>query len=374
MSLCHYNVRPPTMSTLKNLSSLRKKIARRIRQALSELQENLGKGQLVPAPIPIPMRSRRLFRTCPGHILFNNGFCTAKRFYASYLRFCTANRFVGSKGPHAVLRNKFSAPNHFRLKLFAAFYARPSVTELLKMNVVRDHESKPRSPQPRALATVPAALRLNVLLSKQFHNIVMDLAHLASGATVQGCYVEFHIQPRISIPQDTFMSADVLLELLVNLQHFEKHIRDLQRDLARLAELGELPVQVLGPHNTIRVYFPNCDRERLEILLREKNIVLGIVYEDSHGEGAALDDASVSLLLDLDLLSNYSLLSLVSSDDYDEVLSSDSDARPVDWLMMDRPLLGLEFGRFSPMERLGSGPMEFAPRDPVQIVDDYYWA
>lgn len=358
------------MATFKNLASLRRKIARRIRQALTELQENLGKGQLVPAPVPVPMRSRRALRMCPGHALLNNGFCTARRFYASYLRFCSANHLAdAAHAPHAMLRHKFSAPNHFRLKLFAAFYARPSVAELLKMNVGRDHDdTRPRLPPLRVHRAVPAALRLNMLLSKQFHHMVMDLAHLASGAGVHGCYVEFRIQPRITIPDDTLMSAEVLSELLVNLKHFEKHIRDLQRDLARLAELGELPVQVLGPHNTIRVYFPNCDRERLEALLCEKNVVLGIVYEDARGEGAALvDDGDVSSLSDLDLLSNYSLLSLVSSDDYDcdEVLSSDSNERP---FVMNRPV-DLP-GRA--MERV---PVDFGAPPEVQIVDDgYYWA
>lgn len=363
MSVCHYHAHSPVMTSFKNLASLKRKIARRIRQALSELQENLGRRQLVPAPVPVPMRSRRTFRTCPGQALFNSTFCTARRFYASYLRFCTANNFVESSARlHALLRNKFSAPNHFRLKLFAAFYGRPSVSELLKMNVCHDqNDSRPRTLPQRVQRTVPAALRLNLLLSKQFHRMVIDLAQLASGAgVVQGSYVEFRLQPRLSVPGDTLMSAEVVSELLVNLKHFEKHICQLQRDLAQLAELGELPVQVLAATNTIRVYFPNCDRERLEALLCEKNVVLGIVYEDSYGEGEALvEDGSVSSLSDLDLLSSYSLLSLVSSEDYDDVLSG-SDVR----------LFAVE----RPVERPAERPIAFAPSADVQIVDDYMWA
>ncbi|EEQ36081.1 putative stationary phase protein [Clavispora lusitaniae] len=324
------------MSTLKNLSALRKKIAKRIREALSELHENLGRGQsAVPVPVPVPMRSPRGFRMCPLSCYSNASF-GARRFYCTY-----SNRFSGfanlrwAKITDSVLFQNFSSRTHFRSRSFANFYKTPTVMQLLKLKPsVEDANgmrAKHRIPTRSATAMeqVPSGLRLNVSLSKRFHDMVMDLAKPVSNVA-EGCYVDFQIQPRILIPQNTMMSPEVLSELLVNLKHFEKHIRDLQSDLARLGELGELPVQFLGAQNTIRVYFPNCDRERLETLLREKNVVNGVVYEDYSNECVELESSSsVSSLSDFDILSSFNLSSSASSDSdaYDDVLSSSEGSR-----------------------------------------------
>lgn len=266
-----------------------------------------------------------------------NSACNSSRFYTTY-----SSRFTGftnmrwSRINSSIIFNNFSSRGQFRLKLFTTFYRAPTLTELLKKKNKfsdKDEMSGGLSARPLAYAAstamemVPLALRLNILLTQKFHHMVMDLARSDSELS-QGCFVDFKVEPKILIPQNTIMNGEVLTELLANLKRFERHILDLQRDLARLSELGELPLRYLASSNTIRVYFPNCDRAKLESLLLEKNVMSGIIYEDFRNESEAYSD-EISSVTDFDILSScmLSLNGSSSESSYDDVLSSSCESR-----------------------------------------------
>ncbi|SGZ49206.1 CIC11C00000004211 [Sungouiella intermedia] len=348
------------MSPLKNLSSLKRSIARRIRQALEEIQENLANRQRAPVPVavPVPMRGRGGYRLPISNTVFAGGvgagarssafggafrgFSTlhgayrGTRYYSTYTsRFSGFSNMRWSRINTSIIFHNFSSRGQFRLKLFTSFYKAPTLTELLKKKFQVHDESNPwNSARPMAYAAstameqVPLALRLNVLLTQKFHDMVMDLARSDSEVS-QGCFVDFKVEPKLLIPQTSMMSGELLAELLDNLKRFERHIMDLQKDLARLSELGELPLRFLASSNTIRVYFPNCDREKLEALLLEKNVMSGIVHEDIRDECKDFSD-EVSSVSEFDILSSCNMLTLSGSgseSSYDDVLSSSCESQ-----------------------------------------------
>lgn len=230
----------------------------------------------------------------------------------------------------SIMFQNFSSRGQFRLRLFTSFYKAPTLTELLKRKFSVNEDRKPAWNVQRlsayaartAMEQVPLSLRLNILLTQKFHDMVMNLASPVLEAA-EGCFVDFKIEPKILIPLATMMSAEVLAELLANLKRFEKHIIELQRDLARLSELGELPLRFLAGNNVIRVYFPNCDRAKLEALLLEKNVLSGIVHEDLRNECESVSSDELSSVSEFDILSSCNMLSLSGSEScYYDVLSS----------------------------------------------------
>lgn len=349
------------MTVLKDLVNLRKHIAGRLRQALEELQENLalGKRQRIPIPVSVPA-PRAGYRSGYSRMAAARqprwGFHST-RFYSSYCRSNFGNMRWNNINGSMMFQN-FSSRSQFRSKLFANFYKGPTLLQLLKQkDLAWEREKLSRTRLPRndvvaavAMSIVPLALRLNLLLTLRFHDVVMGLARSASTSTSEGCYVDFKLSPCMAIPSATIMSAEVLAELLVSLKLYEKQIVALQRDLTRLSELGELPVRMVD--GAIRVYFPNCDREKVEALLVEKNVSGGMIFEDVLAECSLLDSDDMSTVSDFDVLSSCGLLSLVSSasDDVDDDVLSSLESGPVVHL---EPVLTL---------------------DRVNIVDEYYWA
>lgn len=100
---------------------------------------------------------------------------------------------------------------------------------------------------------------------------------------IHGCYVDFPIGADLSIPSMTFLTEEILSEINANLTYITRRINELKQDFKNLSELGELPIKYIAQENVLRVYFPNCDYDKLEVLLREKNIVGGIIYENKKG-------------------------------------------------------------------------------------------
>lgn len=376
------------MSALKNLTSLKRNITRRIREALNELQENLGNlGHLerspVPVRIPVPVRGpapfrgrnpRNFFHT-PGlfqdSVLFafrgyglgSHGFqYQSSRFFSTYNRYGGFNSWRWARINQSVIFQNFSSKSQFRLKTFHRFYRTPTLTQMLKKKVNGYDENLPYTSAATTIMAVPKrkhipmSLRLNLLLTQKFHDVVLELAKPPSPQPLStGCYIDFKLEPKILIPSATVMSADVLGELLANLKRFERHVAGLQQDLARLSELGELPLKFVADENTIRIFFPNCDRNQLECLLVEKNVVGGVIHEDVANQCEQIqNDELVTSISDFDVLSSCNSMSLglsESNEDFDDVLSlSDSSA--------EDKIVHLE-----PVNFLGH----------VEIADEYYW-
>lgn len=158
------------------------------------------------------------------------------------------------------------------------------------------HPSK--TPRRKSSRSIRSDIRLNQSLSphytaktlgigesamsdEQSDNVTLDLTDQQS--IINGCYVDFPLGGDLSIPSMTFLTDEILGEINANLTYITRRINELKQDFMNLGELGELPIKYLAHENVLRVYFPNCDREMVEVLLREKNVVGGTIHENVKG-------------------------------------------------------------------------------------------
>lgn len=375
-------------------------ISKRIRQALRELVETLNNGHCFPVParVPVPVRSprktllpphmppRRFFSMMtqrPVSILVpqtRHQLRTYSSYYSNFnnyraTRFFRFNNLKLFKfAPNNVLFNNFSTQyqSHFRYKLFQSVNWKPSFTSLF--NNRGKASMAPRSILLRARLVLPSAsqnapttrIRLNISLSPRFHDQVMllaqfspmepeeELGHVAPQPAA-GCYVDFTVAPKILIPSATIFNADILNELMSNLETFQKQLADLQADLVKLNELGELPLKFMQLKSVIRVYFPNCDYQKLQSLLVEKDIRNGTIHEDQNSEYLESQGSTASLS-DFDLLSSVDMsesVSLVNETVDDEILSS--SLSDVEIKRLDDELQPINMG------------------SPIEINDELYW-
>lgn len=280
--------------------------------------------------------------------LHSSGLRTTHVFGRSYSTYSKIRSQYWTWRPSQISQS-FSHRSQFRMKLCSSFNKTPTLTELLKKKVGTHEDAFARAPRQAPVSTAirdstPSCIWLNALLTQKFHDTVMLLAR---SEPTMGSYVDFALEPKVCIPSATILHADVLQQILANLQQFEQHVAHLQKDLVRLSELGELPLKHLATEKVIRVYFPNTDRQQLERLLMEKNISGGVVYEDTTGQCHNVhSDESISCISDFDLLSSCGSQSTDSgsgaSSDYDQVLSLDSELMmPDDHIVHVEPILTL---------------------------------
>lgn len=386
LALLLFRGRNVTQRIKKALDELAREISRELRR---KQHQKFGNRNPVPVPVAVPVRNRswtlchefrRHFSTCPynfngrAHIRpFKFRFLNIHlKFFKNYQTkpFRQINRWGG-------FRDHFTH-NHLQNQLRARFLNQQPARNLgmgvrllyeLREDGCKqpDDHTKPFHPtkvivrnasraavDPRMAKIVPSLIRLNLSLSPQHHETALRLATESKDETYvsQGCYVDFPINAHLTIPSATFLTDEVLLEVMENLQNFERQLAELKLDLTRLFDLGELPIKYLVNKNVIRVHFPNCDRLQLESLLRDKNIQGGIIYEDSSLRYAVDDSPTVT---DSDILSTFgsSSMSLASSDVFSEEL-----AEPLSFENVVRP---------SAMET-GQGV-----RISDNESDEYYW-
>lgn len=305
------------------------------------------------------------------------------RFYSTYSNFSGGrfNHWSWAKINNSMMFKQFSSRTQFTLQKFLTYYRLPTLTQILKKrsrnaygeweprvriwNICRELTKNAQMAGALAKTTTSTALRLDALLTQGFHDMVRVLANEAS-TVAEGCYVDFKLQPLVFIPEKTMMTPAVLAELLNNLRQFERHLAQLQRDLSLLSDLGELPLRFVANEGVIRVYFPNCDRERLQILLREKNICSGVIYEDFAQEAHELDRFSnVSTVSENDILSSYysSLVESSSQSGDSDVLSFETSSSAFE---KNSPgnMLPVHLENLEPNQ---GGPIVFAE-------DSYCWA
>ncbi|KAK2825706.1 hypothetical protein FQN49_007446 [Arthroderma sp. PD_2] len=114
-----------------------------------------------------------------------------------------------------------------------------------------------------------------------------------------GSYVDFKVSPTItalgcfkSMQKDSSASADEqatlnsagLLDLLSgDFARVLKELAAVLNDLKKLATLGDLPIS-LQDQSTIRVRFPGCDAETVELLCIEAGVQRGVVGQDADFE------------------------------------------------------------------------------------------
>lgn len=264
---------------------------------------------------------------------------TSTRFYHGFQRHHAGGGWRWARLDRLVMFQNFLAKSQFRLRQFHAFFRGPTLTELLRLHAHSEREAA-RAPRctPLLLA-VKTPLRLHQLLTLAFYDMVIRLARPVQS----GCYVEFRMEPPMAIPEATMLSPEVLAELLADLRRYERHLVAMQQDLARLSELGELPLKYVRAEGVIRVYFPNCDRERLQTLLMEKQVSGGVI-RDAAVPADALPLASLNVSSDV-LSSTSGLYS--SSLEYLatalDILSSDLGLDAEMDLMHVEPVTGLSY-------------------------------
>ncbi|KAH7085857.1 hypothetical protein BKA63DRAFT_28131 [Paraphoma chrysanthemicola] len=108
-----------------------------------------------------------------------------------------------------------------------------------------------------------------------------------------GSYITFNINPTVtaltplkavqgfssfSQEKDSLSNEGLLDVLSVDFSRAVKELAAVLKDLQRLSELGDLPITY--QHSTLKVYFPGCDAESVEILCNDLGVSRGVVHQD----------------------------------------------------------------------------------------------
>lgn len=338
-----------------NLISIRtKEISKRIQKALNEISENLqreyqhaqhqrqqgGSRQRQPAYAPVPARNGktnnpfvRQFSTSARTYSYNANWSRANpsSWFQKYNLFLRKVSKFGSRSKilttlnHGFLYHNFSQTyqNPFRLKIYQRNLKQ---TYRLLFNNLRERYQVYNKGNTSNEGQILQKLRLNLSLTSKNHQLVTNLAKTDSSASRQekiesnvhftSCFIAFPLNFSLNIPNETILSEEVVDEMLYNVKCFEAKLQNFKQDLHNLFELGELPMKYID--NLVRVYFPNCDKEKLERLCQEKGISGGIIVEEE-GDVPVVEARVESEPVDLFSSSN-SYASTYSSD----ILSSNS--------------------------------------------------
>ncbi|CAK9440950.1 uncharacterized protein LODBEIA_P48190 [Lodderomyces beijingensis] len=92
-------------------------------------------------------------------------------------------------------------------------------------------------------------------------------------------HLDFPVNFSIGVHNKTYLTGDVLDDIFFSIAAFQNKLNEVKSNLKKVFELGELPIQYLAEAKVLRVYFPNCDKERLENLCREKEVTAGVIVE-----------------------------------------------------------------------------------------------
>ncbi|EMG49426.1 hypothetical protein SBY92_002299 [Candida maltosa Xu316] len=347
---------------LRNLISLRtRNFSQRLQRALQELAENLQREvQPAPVPVPVPVRNRnnpigrRNYSTFygsnyhPNWSFKNNSTWSKYNIFQKFYNTSGHSKILKSINRNGYLFHNFSQAyqNPFRTRLYqynVKFTYRTLFNNLReKFQVFNQYNQEP------LINKFNPTIKLNLSLTPAHHQLTLKLARTDSSATTQeklqcnqvhvGCYIDFPINFNLNIPQETILSEEVLDEMLFNIKVFERKLEILKKDLASLFDLGELPIKYITGKNVLRIHFPNCDRQKLESLCREKGITGGFIFEEeSPVDASSSEPISSSTSYGSDILSSYSdeqSNSTFSSD----VLSEDLDAAVENDLVFIEPV------------------------------------
>ncbi|EGW32696.1 uncharacterized protein SPAPADRAFT_60054 [Spathaspora passalidarum NRRL Y-27907] len=412
-----------------SMQRLTRNISKRIQRVLEEIAERLAHPhQLQPVPIPVrvpvPVRGRprgphgiphRSNFACPG-LQIRRFFCSftggnpnwtyhqmnsnfpgrGKTWFGKYNIFQRFYSFAGKRAvggsrilqslDHSFMFHNFSQAyqSNFRLKLYQQ---NVRLTYRTIFNRLREkYQIYGGLTQANVFAGTNhtfnykqkfnPTIRLNLSLTPQHHKITLQLARSDSSATTQeklecnqlnvGCYIDFPINFNLNIPQETILTEETFEEMMFNIKMFEQKLKDLKKDLTNLFELGELPIKYISDKNVLRIYFPNCDREKLENLCKEKNVTGGIIFEEdceNYPEPAMMMAPSSSGSVgESDILSCYygTNESESSCESQSDLFSTSEEFHPLSEDDIVRP----EFA-------MGTMPINMDPV--ISDCDEYYW-
>lgn len=374
---------------MKNLISIRaRNITNKLKKLLEELSENIennlngngnnGGGERIPIPIRVPVNSRnnlinnknqRRYYSTNFNFNFNRGFnlnCNTfkgRNFKSCKFNFINSTRNYSSSylyqkyqlnwfkfyqtNKNSIIFNNFSTKyqSWYRFKLHN-FYKYPSLISILKNNNNGLHlqeQNNKRLNQPLLKKNNiendndNINIRTNISLSSKFNNFLINLSNNNPQLNElnnlhefpKSCYLDFSININLLIPSSTILNKDILNEILINISNFEKKINQIKIDINKLSDLGELPIIYKSNDNLIRVVFKNCDVNKLNNLLIEKNITSGVIVEDEEYQPGSINENDIfyNNINELDILSNLnSSNSLSSFNEHDENLLSSSNS------------------------------------------------
>ncbi|ODV66067.1 hypothetical protein HYPBUDRAFT_149844 [Hyphopichia burtonii NRRL Y-1933] len=409
-------------SQLRNLVSLRaRNISKRIKQALEELSEHIENNLAnhpskspVPVPVRVPVPSRRFnknnfgahgcrskrflhllssvldhFTKIPKQKFINVGSSLQKRSYSNYSNILSSKykigwfKFINQTSKNTLIYKNFQSS--YQLWYRFKFYKAPTVISVLRQSLGVDSLSNKRLKlnhskfyEDSKLDQPKSNLLLNLSLSPKFHDTILNLSKnsnieddisVTEHEIIKSCYLDFSINPKLLIPSSTILNEDILNEMIENVKTFEKTLIEIKTDLIKLSELGELPLKYLSNQNIIRIYFPNCDKNKLQSLLLEKDIHHGTIYEEED----AFDNLSSSSsspptipISEFDILSNFNLSdnlqSSINDEDHDLISTSEEDQR-----LNSSSIKQIETESINQV-RTNSNNIQ------INSYDDFYWA
>ncbi|CAI5759087.1 unnamed protein product [Candida verbasci] len=339
----------------KNILQKTRNLSRRLSKSLEELSRNLQQPrhpspQFQPVRVPVHnQRPRQFVRNFSTYHSFNYNTWSYSRYYKSKI-------LTLLKHQNFMFHN-FSQTyqSTFRLKMYNVNL---KFTYRTLFNGLKEKFQVYNNSQNNTQDSFNPSLRLNLKLSSKNHQLTLRLSKSESSATQienlkaknlqSSTFLEIPLQFSLSIPQESILSDEIVEEVMFNIKLFEKKLKDFKNDLKGLFDLGELPIKYISSRNVFRIYFPNCDRERLEILLKDKDIIGGVIVE----EEAIVDIKPRIVEYDSDILSTSIDSNTISSD---VLPSSNSNISPLSENSIIRPT------------------NELMTINNISINDDYHW-
>lgn len=305
-------------------------------------------------------QSTRHFTTFTGYNLINNKNYQSYRYKTKFFhQFHTRTQPILSKLKTHLLFHNFSQAynNSYRLKMYQQlirWLQRTFFNRLRRLFGVELSEVK-----ANLFVTPPVlvGIRLHQLLTPGHHKLTLELARTeAHSRQVLGCYLEFRLDCPVGIPNDTMYTEETQAEIKSSFARQRQRLAVIEENLDKLAELGEVPITC--NNQVIRFYFPNCDRERLQNLLAEREITGGVIVEDYESNAATIAAKASESVSEWDVMSLSGYQTLLGSLVDDDVLSSESSM-----LHHSAPLVTLDALNAEALQRV-----EIATAD-----EDYHW-
>ncbi|KAI5952232.1 hypothetical protein KGF54_003098 [Candida jiufengensis] len=375
-----------------------REISKRIQRALNELSENLQRelqqnknhrefGQNVqqpsqhqhqPAYIPVPVNQGRNFKP------FIRQFSTTTRrqnftysptwnykfqpqlkrkFHSTTiknLKFFKKSKILSLLN-HGFIYHNFSQiyQNNYSLKIYQQNVK--NTYKILFTKLREKYQIYKTKDSLQINQKINSKLLLNLSLTSKNHHIITSLAKIESSAPIkesveiESCFMDFPINFNFNIPNETILSEEIFHEMIFSIKNFEMKLKSFKSDLINLFDLGELPLKYIQSSNVIRIHFPNCDRERLEKLCKEKNISGGIIIEEVEPVTKIVQQPQ-SPISDVDILSSYNEDYSCTSDA--DILSNSSNELGVHLNEVVRPI-----NEFMPVQQMIS----------INDGDGYHW-
>lgn len=201
------------------------------------------------------------FRNSVETSLLYRAQCLGNRSFHSYRKFPKPSQAMKSIWESQV--KSYKQFKHARPSTFSNqfLFPRPTTSSVILSSLQR------RSSSTSSTSSIPSLSEL----ARAFHSQVPKT----------GSYVDFELTPHITVPSVTELTSEVVDQISDDLERFAEELKRISKDLRRVATLGELPLSV-EHGKALRVYFANCEPERVHSLLAGAEVTQGVVRSQSY--------------------------------------------------------------------------------------------